>query len=155
MDSNIDNKWKRLKLYYGLLLIVLVVIGVSFAYFRLTKSQTNSNVIGTRTCLDTTLTEETSEITLAGSSGNGFHNHSTYLQENAGKNWWWTLSPDVFYAYSKGGGSASIFDVRSGDTGSLGANGVSNAIRPAISLVSDITISGGTGTSEDPYVVNW
>lgn len=26
-------------------------------------------------------------------------------------------------------------------------------VRPAISLVSDITISGGTGTSEDPYVV--
>lgn len=47
-----------------------------------------------------------------------------------------------------------FFDVRSGSTGSLGTNGVSNAIRPAISLVSDITISGGTGTSEDPYVVN-
>ena len=76
------------------------------------------------------------------------------MQENAGENWWWTLSPDVFYAYSKGGGSASIFDVRSGGTGSLGANGVSNAIRPAISLVSNITISGGFGTSEDPYVVN-
>ena len=29
-----------------------------------------------------------------------------------------------------------------------------NVLRPAISLVSDITISGGTGTSEDPYVVN-
>ena len=29
----------------------------------------------------------------------------------------------------------------------------SNAVRPVISLISSTTISGGTGTSEDPYVV--
>lgn len=33
--------------------------------------------------------------------------------------------------------------------------GEEHAIRPSISLVSDITISGGAGTSEDPYIVNW
>ena len=39
-------------------------MGVSYAYFRIYKSQTNDNVIGTRTCLDTTLTENSSEIIL-------------------------------------------------------------------------------------------
>ena len=63
-EVNEENKKKRLKLYYGLLITVLCIIGVSFAWFRLTRTQTNSNVIGTRSCLDTTLTEETSEIIL-------------------------------------------------------------------------------------------
>ena len=63
-EVNEENKKKRLKLYYGLLITVIIVIGVSFAWFRLTRTQTNSNVIGTRSCLDTTLTEETSEIVL-------------------------------------------------------------------------------------------
>ena len=62
--DSISNKKKRLKIYYGLLVTVLCIAGVSFAWFRLNLSQSNSNVIGTRTCLDTTLTEVTSKIFL-------------------------------------------------------------------------------------------
>ena len=61
-ELNIDNKKKRLKLYYGLLITVLCIIGVSFAWFRLYLSQTENNTIASRTCFNTTLTEDTSKI---------------------------------------------------------------------------------------------
>ena len=56
---------KKIKIYYGLLITLVVFMGVSYAWFRLKLTQTNSNVIGTRTCLDATLTEEASKITLS------------------------------------------------------------------------------------------
>ena len=63
-EVNIDNNTKKLKLYYGLLVTVLCIIGVSFAWFRLYLSQTENNTIASRTCLNTTLTEDTSKISL-------------------------------------------------------------------------------------------
>ena len=63
-EVNIDNNTKKLKLYYGLLVIVLCIIGVSFAWFRLYLSQTENNTIASRTCFNTTLTEDTSKISL-------------------------------------------------------------------------------------------
>ena len=63
-ELNIDNKKKRLKLYYGLLITVLCIIGASFAWFRLYLSQTENNTIASRTCFNTTLTEDTSKISL-------------------------------------------------------------------------------------------
>ena len=61
----IEKEKKKRTILYGLLVTVLVLIGVTYAYYRITKMQTNSNVIGTRTCLNTTLTEESSEIVLS------------------------------------------------------------------------------------------
>ena len=63
-ELNIDNKKKRLKLYYGLLITVLCIIGVSFAWFRLYLSQTENNTLASRTCFNTTLTEDTSKISI-------------------------------------------------------------------------------------------
>ena len=63
-EVNMDNKKKRLKLYYGLLVTVLCIIGVSYAWFRLYLSQSEDNTLATRTCFNTTLTEDTSKITL-------------------------------------------------------------------------------------------
>ena len=63
-EVNIDNKKKRLKLYYGLLITVMCIIGVSFAWFRLYLSQTENNTLASRTCFNTTLTEDTSKISL-------------------------------------------------------------------------------------------
>ena len=74
------------------------------------------------------------------------YNRSNYLQENVGGSWWWTLSPNKMGSnYSVYRGSIGTGTVRK-DTG--------ENIRPAISLVSSTTISGGSGLSEDPYVVN-
>ena len=62
-EVNIDNK-KKLKVYYGLLVTVLCIIGVSFAWFRLYLSQNEDNTLASRTCFNTTLTEDTSKISL-------------------------------------------------------------------------------------------
>ena len=66
MDKEIEIKRKKRKLsiYYGLLVTVICIIGVSFAWFRLYLSQTENNTIASRTCFNTTLTEDTSKISL-------------------------------------------------------------------------------------------
>ena len=63
-EVNLNNKRKRLKLYYGLLITVVCIIGVSFAWFRLYLSQSEDNTLASRTCFSTTLTENTSKIAL-------------------------------------------------------------------------------------------
>ena len=85
------------------------------------------------------------EISFAGSIAYTY-NRSTYLQENTGTNWWWSLSPNIFdgnYAYVWGVRSGGLrdFGVRSGD-----------GLRPVISLISSTNVTGD-GTSENPYVV--
>ena len=87
------------------------------------------------------------EIAFAGSI-RATYNSSTYLQENTGS-WWWSLSPN--HLESRG---AYFLGVYLGllDVGSI--NRYDGGVRPAISLISSTTISGGSGTSEDPYVVN-
>ena len=87
------------------------------------------------------------EIAFAGSIF-ATSNRSTYLQENTGTNWWWSLSPNGFY-----GDDAYVWRVYSGR---LDFNHVyfSGGVRPVISLISSTIISRGSGTSEDPYVVN-
>ena len=66
MDKEIEikKKKKKLSLYYGLLVTVICIIGVSFAWFRLYLSQTKNNTIASRTCFNTTLTEDTSKMSL-------------------------------------------------------------------------------------------
>ena len=89
------------------------------------------------------------EIVFSGSTY-GYFNLSTYLQENTGTNYWWSLSPGSFNGFN-----AYVWLVRSGYLYN-GLLDVRNdfGVRPAVSLVSSTTISGGSGTSEDPYVVN-
>ena len=86
------------------------------------------------------------EIAFAGSIDSTY-NRSTYLQENTGMNWWWSLSPGSFY------GAAGVWNVNSGELN--GGNGVNSifGVRPSFSLISSTTISSGSGTSEDPYVI--
>ena len=63
-DKNIEKNKSRLKIYYSLLITIICIIGVSFAWFRLYLSQTENNTLASRTCFNTTLTEETSKIAL-------------------------------------------------------------------------------------------
>ena len=76
----------------------------------------------------------------------GNYNHSTYLQENTGTNWWWSLSPDIF-----GGSNAYVWGVYSGRLydGVVGGN---HGLRPVISLISSTNVTGD-GTSENPFIV--
>ena len=80
----------------------------------------------------------------------GNYNRSTYLQENTGMYWWWSLSPSYFT------GSSSIVLINESGSLNISSVGENNhtGVRPAISLISSTTILGGTGTSEDPYIVN-
>ncbi len=66
MDKEIEikKKKKKLALYYGLLVTIICIIGVSFAWFRLYLSQNENNTLASRTCFNTTLTEDTSKISL-------------------------------------------------------------------------------------------
>ena len=63
-DKNIEKNKSRLKIYYSLLITIICIIGVSFAWFRLYLSQSENNTLASRTCFSTTLTEETSKIAL-------------------------------------------------------------------------------------------
>ena len=63
-DKNIEKNKSRLKIYYSLLITVICIIGVSFAWFKLYLSQKEDNTLASRTCFSTTLTEETSKIAL-------------------------------------------------------------------------------------------
>ena len=76
-------------------------------------------------------------------------NTTTYLQENATDTYWWSLSPYYFR-----GGRAFVWYVN-GSSGYFGDGYVRDAsgVRPSISLISSTTISSGSGTSEDPYVI--
>ena len=74
------------------------------------------------------------------------YNRSTYLQENTGTNWWWSLSPSTFY-----GNYACVWNVNSGYLSYRGV-GYSGGLRPVISLISSTNVTGD-GTSENPYVV--
>lgn len=63
-DKNIEKNKSRLKIYYSLLITVICIIGVSFAWFKLFLRQSEENSFASRTCFNTTLTEETSKIAL-------------------------------------------------------------------------------------------
>ena len=85
------------------------------------------------------------EIAFAGSIAYTY-NRSTYLQENTGTTWWWSLSPNYF-----DGSYANVWSVYSGRlyNNNVGNN---NGLRPVISLISSTNVTGD-GTSENPYVV--
>ena len=85
------------------------------------------------------------EIAFAGSIAYTY-NRSTYLQENTGTTWWWSLSPDVF-----NGGFAYVWGVGSGDLDDVYVY-YNDGLRPVISLISSTNVTGD-GTSENPYVV--
>ena len=88
------------------------------------------------------------ELAFAGYA-RGLANSTTYLQENATDDYWWSLSPLAF-----SGGSTVVWVVG-------GGNGVFNnrlvgntlGIRPLISLRSTTNVTGN-GSSETPYIIS-
>lgn len=75
-------------------------------------------------------------------------NTTYYINQNATGTWWWTLSPSLF-----SGSYAYVWNVRS--AGSLDDNYVSRSggLRPAVSLTSTTKITGGSGASSSPYII--
>ena len=76
-------------------------------------------------------------------------NSTTYLQENATGDWWWSLSPVDFRGYN-----ADVWDV-GGSYGGFDSGGVGSAsgVRTLISLRSTTNVTGN-GSSESPYKIS-
>lgn len=65
MNENIvKSKENRRKIYISFLVTVICLIGLTYALFTIFLKQTENNSLATRTCFSTSLTEETSKITL-------------------------------------------------------------------------------------------
>lgn len=87
------------------------------------------------------------EVAFAGGAWNK-ENYSYYLYENANSNYWWTLSP----SYCNVG--TNMFIVGGPGNVYISSGNENGGLRPAVSLISSITISGGIGTASNPFVVN-
>ncbi len=76
-------------------------------------------------------------------------NSTTYLQENATSDYWWSLSP-----YSFSGDSARVWAVV-GSLGGFGSGDVygTTGVRPSISLKPSTNVTG-EGTSSSPYIIS-
>ncbi len=122
----------------------------TFWYAPLTRRE---NASPTLSCLEKDIFKlnigfiTSDEVIYAG--GRNKNNESFYLYNG---NLYWTISP---YQWNAKINQAHVFCVR--DTGFLeGASLINNRVvgfRPVINLKSDITISGGNGTKDNPYVV--
>ena len=93
------------------------------------------------------------EVVFAGGKA-GSGNYNYYLLDNAGSNWWWTLSIGDFDGRDRvfsfnGVGSVEELPVNYGDY----ANSDALSLRPAVSLKSSTVITGGNGTIDSPYKV--
>ena len=78
-------------------------------------------------------------------------NTTYYLYENASGSQWWSLTPSHYGS----GGDADVWRYLNSSEYIRGeAVNEARGLRPAISLKSITTISKGTGTSSDPYVIN-
>ena len=88
------------------------------------------------------------ELAYAGYAYN-IGNTTTYLQENATSDYWWSLSPFGF-----GSGGALVWSV-GGSDGDFDYNRVGNTygVRPSISLKST-TNATGNGTSDSPFIIS-
>ena len=79
---------------------------------------------------------------------NGYMNRLTYLYQNVA---YWAMSPFYFGATDTG-----AYEFNQYSTGAAGHAWVTATwlgLRPVISLKSDVEISGGVGTSDNPYIV--
>ena len=84
------------------------------------------------------------ELTLAGHGWNGY-SRNAYLYTGQ---YYWSLSPYYFHNYY-----AYVFIMYSNGTLNGSNVSITFGVRPSVSLAPGIMISGGDGTSEDPYEV--
>ena len=63
MEDTVKDK-KKIRIYYSLLVTVICIIGVTYAFFQLFLRQSDNNTLVSRTCFNTSLTEDTEKIVL-------------------------------------------------------------------------------------------
>ena len=81
-------------------------------------------------------------------------NRTYYLYKNANDTWWYTMSPSFFNGTFV---NVMHYQVQKSVNGYLSNGGVlgSGGIRPAVSLKSTATISGGNGEAGTPFVISY
>ncbi|MDD5835865.1 MAG: hypothetical protein PUD34_01460 [bacterium] len=77
--------------------------------------------------------------------------HLNKLNWTYSSNHYWTMSPSHFYAWD--GRAREWFQLSNGYLSLWYGVTLSNGVRPVINLKSDVKISGGIGTPENPYVI--
>ena len=85
------------------------------------------------------------------------NNESAYYYLNTeggsstGIRYWWTMSPSYFHSTI----STLIFIVHIGNPGRLVDTSVSTkgVVRPVVSLVSNVLVTGGDGSGNNPYTI--
>ena len=82
--------------------------------------------------------------------GDSLENYYTFLANNADENGYWTLSPNGVDLYTL---SYTNF-IANGNYVDYIVVADEMAIRPAVALNSSITISGGDGTQDNPFVIS-
>ena len=60
----VKSKENKIKIYTGLLITIICIIGISYAWFRLYLRQSENNKIASRNCFSTSLTEDSAKIDL-------------------------------------------------------------------------------------------
>ena len=77
-------------------------------------------------------------------------NTSYYLNANANESstWWWLMTPSDFY-----GNAHAWYVYSNGHLGNVYGVGYSGAVRPAVSLKSTTTITGGIGSKISPFTI--
>ena len=60
----VKSKENKIKIYTGVLITVVCIIGISYAWFRLYLRQSENNKIASRNCFSTSLTEDSAKIDL-------------------------------------------------------------------------------------------
>ncbi|UKI28759.1 MAG: hypothetical protein L6V78_07845 [Clostridium sp.] len=81
---------------------------------------------------------------------------TSYLQENATGSHWWSMTPSDYYVdmqLHSLATEAQVLLIKDNCSVNRYKVNRSNAVRPVISLIPSTTISGGSGTSENPYKV--
>ncbi len=98
----------------------------------------------------------TEEETLYAGFNHSANPSNSYLRKNATTYYWLLLSPYQFVTISQGPEAQLLHVTGNGDwlIGSTWVSSGLNTIRPVLALISTTVVSSGTGTSEDPYVVN-
>ncbi len=86
------------------------------------------------------------EVAFAG--GATGYNTSYYLNKNASGTWWWLMTPSYFNGNAYAWGVDYFGSLYNGNNVYF-----SGAVRPSVSLKSTTMITGGTGTSSNPFTI--
>ena len=93
------------------------------------------------------------EVVYAGGWDNtynlGYYLNNPLTIKNNVNTWWWTMTPGMWYLY----GIVEVFSVSFNGRVNSAYVDSGYSVRPVLNLKSDVLISGGYGTEDEPYII--